>query len=414
MRSRTPKVLHSLCGRPMIDLVLESCRAVGPQSLTVVVSPAQQEVVDHLRGRCSVVFQERPLGTGDALARVPAEQLARGEVLVVNGDQPLIRPETIRRLLAAHRDSGAAATLATVEDPSRADGRVLRRPDGSLDRIVEDRDAGPKERATTEVNVGLYCFRGADLVEALGRLHPDNAAGELYLTDLFQHLRPTRLLRLEDPEEAIGVNDRLQLARAEAALRRRLLERLMRSGVTVRDPASTFVDMDVEVGADTVLEPFTVLRGRTVIGEGCRIGPFVWIEDAVVGDGSDCGPFSRLRAGTRIAPEVHIGSFAELVRSSVGRGSAVPHVSYLGDANLGERVNVGAGTITANYDGRSKHPTVIEDDCFVGVDTMFVAPRRMGRGAKTGAGAVVTKDIPPGTVAVGAPARAIKRREQAE
>lgn len=414
MRSRTPKVLHSLCGRPMIDLVLESCRAVGPQSLTVVVSPAQQEVVDHLRGRCSVVFQERPLGTGDALARVPAEQLARGEVLVVNGDQPLIRPETIRRLLAAHRDSGAAATLATVEDPSRADGRVLRRPDGSLDRIVEDRDAGPKERATTEVNVGLYCFRGADLVEALGRLHPDNAAGELYLTDLFQHLQPTRLLRLEDPEEAIGVNDRLQLARAEAALRRRLLERLMRSGVTVRDPASTFVDMDVEVGADTVLEPFTVLRGRTVIGEGCRIGPFVWIEDAVVGDGSDCGPFSRLRAGTRIAPEVHIGSFAELVRSSVGRGSAVPHVSYLGDANLGERVNVGAGTITANYDGRSKHPTVIEDDCFVGVDTMFVAPRRMGRGAKTGAGAVVTKDIPPGTVAVGAPARAIKRREQAE
>ena len=219
---------------------------------------------------------------------------------------------------------------------------------------------------------------------------------------------------MDDPKEALGINDRVQLARAEAALRRRLLERLMLSGVTVVDPDSTFVDVDVEVGQDTVLEPFTVLRGRTRIGSDCRIGPFVEIRDAEVGDGSDCGPFSRLRPGTSVGEDVHIGSFAELVRSRVGRGSKVPHVSYLGDTTVGEGVNIGAGTITANFDGVEKHRTTIGDGAFIGSDTMLVAPVRVGRGSGTGAGSVVTKDVPDGMMALGAPARNRARRRAGE
>src|SRR5439155_20064326 len=225
-------------------------------------------------------------------------------------------------------------------DPGRPDGRIVRQPDGSLDRIVEYKDASEQERGIAEINVGLYCFNGPQLLAALSKLTPDNAAGEFYLTDLFRHLRPAGVVRMDDPEEALGINDRVQLARAEAALRWRLLVRLMLSGVTVVDPGSTFVDVGVEVGQDTVLEPFTVLRGQTRIGRDCRIGPCVEIRDAQVGDGSDCGPFSKLRPGTTVGDEVHIGSFAELVRSRVGRRSRVPHVSYLGDATVGEGVNI--------------------------------------------------------------------------
>jgi len=426
MRSRIPKVLHPLGGRPMIDLVLASCRAAGVEEVTAVVSPRHEAVAAHLEGACQVVLQAEPLGTGHAVAQVPPERLAGADVLVLNGDLPLIRAETIARLRDAHRGAAVPATLASVEDRSRQDGRIVRGPDGLLDRIVEYRDAADDIRALGEINVGLYCFNGERLLEALGRLRPNNQAGELYLTDVFAHLRPVQVLRIEDPGEALGINDRVELARAERALRERRLDELMRAGVTVVDPATTFVDVGVLVGCDTVLEPCTVLRGDTVIGEGCRIGPFVqirdsviadgasvqhaWLEGAELGAGSDCGPFARLRPGTRIADGVHIGSFAELVRSRVGRGSKVPHVSYLGDATVGEDVNVGAGAITANYDGVRKNPTVIEDGAFIGVDTMLRAPVRVGRGARTGAGSVVTRDVPPGATAVGMPARAIRRR----
>jgi bifunctional UDP-N-acetylglucosamine pyrophosphorylase/glucosamine-1-phosphate N-acetyltransferase len=426
MRSRIPKVLHRLGGRPMIDLVLGACRAAGVQDVTVVISPHQQVVADHLEGVCGVVLQAEQRGTGHAVAQVPAARLAAGDVLVLNGDLPLVRPETIVRLRNVHRAAGAPAALVTVEDPARRDGRILRAPDGTLDRIVEYRDASDQIRAIGEINVGLYCFNGESLLGALSQLRPDNRAGELYLTDVFRYLRPTEVLRIEDPAEGIGVNDRVELARAERALRERLLEDLMRSGVTVVDPATTFVEVGVRVGCDTVLEPCTVLRGDTVIGEDCRIGPFAEIRDSVIGDGasvqhswldgatlgagSDCGPFAKLRPGTCVAGDVHIGSFAELVRSRVGRGSKVAHFSYLGDATVGEDVNIGAGTITANYDGLRKNPTVIEDGAFIGVDTMLRAPVRVGRGARTGAGSVVTRDVPAGATAVGMPARPIRRR----
>ena len=414
----------------MIDLVLEACDGAGVQDVTVVISPHHEAVAAHLDGVCGIALQAEQRGTGHAVAQVPAERLARGDVLVLNGDLPLVRSETIARLRDLHRAAGGPATLASVEDPSRRDGRIVRAPDGTLDRIVEYRDATDHIRAIREINVGLYCFNGERLLEALGRLEPDNQAGELYLTDVFRHLRPARVLRIDDAGEALGVNDRVELARAERTLRERLLEDLMRAGVTIVDPATTFVDVGVRVGCDTVLEPCTVLRGGTVIGERCRIGPFTEIRDSVIGDGatvehawldgaelgpgSDCGPFAKLRPGTRVAGGVHIGSFAELVRSSVGSRSKVPHVSYLGDATVGEDVNVGAGTITANYDGVRKNPTVIEDGAFIGVDTMLRAPVRVGRGARTGAGSVVTRDVPPGTTAVGMPARAIRRRDRGE
>jgi bifunctional UDP-N-acetylglucosamine pyrophosphorylase/glucosamine-1-phosphate N-acetyltransferase len=425
MRSRVPKVLHRLGGRSMIDLLLDSCRFAGVEDVIAVISPLHEQVAVHLDGRCGVVLQAEQLGTGHALAQVPAERLTGRDVLVLNGDLPLVRQETIARLGDAHRASGAPATLASVQDPSRRDARILRGPDGGFERIVEYRDATEDIRVLGEINVGLYCFNGERLVEALKRLRPENRAGELYLTDVFLHLRPVCVFGIDDPSEAVGVNDRLELARAERALRQRVLDDLMRSGVTVVDPAATYVDAGVVVGRDTVLEPGTLLRGRTVIGEGCRIGPFTEISDSRVGDGavvrqswldgaelgagSDCGPYARLRPGTRVADAVHIGSFAELVRSSVGRGSKVPHVSYLGDATVGEDVNIGAGTITANYDGVRKNSTVIEDGAFVGVDTMLRAPVRVGRGARTGAGSVVTRDVPPGTTAVGMPARALRR-----
>ena len=425
MRSRRPKVLHRLGGRPMIDSVLAACRDAGVTDIAVVISPSQEAVAEHLQDRCKVVMQNQPLGTGHALAQVPADWLAGGDVLVLNGDLPLIRGETIGRLLVDHQGAGVAATLASIEDQARRDARVVRGPDGTLDRIVEFRDASEDVRALAEINVGLYCFNGKRLLEALDRLRPDNQAGELYLTDVFRHLRPVQVLRISDPGEAIGVNDRVELAHAEKALRQRLLEDLMRSGVTVVDPATTYVEVGVRVGCDTILEPFTILRGDTVIGEDCQIGPFTEIRDSTIGDsvrvehswlhgaelaaGSDCGPFAKLRPGTRVAEGVHIGSFAELVRSSIGRGSRVPHVSYLGDTAVGEDVNIGAGTITANYDGVGKNPTVIEDGAFVGVDTMLRAPVRVGRGARTGAGSVVTRDVPPGATAVGMPARVIRR-----
>ena len=428
MRSRTPKVLHPIAGRPMIDFVLDSCRAAGIEDVFVVVNPAQPAVIEHVRGRCEVVLQDEQKGTGHALAQVPAARLAHRDVLVINADSPLIRPETIRRLYQAHRSSAACATLASVEDPTRRDGRIIRGPDGAFDRIVEAKDAGEAEEQVYEVNVGLYCFRGSELLAALGRLRPGNRAGELYLTDVFQHLRPVTVLRLADAGEAIGINDRVELARAESLVRARVLEELMRGGVTVVDPQSCFVDPGVEVGEDTVIEPFTILRGKTVVGRDCRVGPFTqvvdsvigerchievaWLRDCRVGDGSDCGPFSKLRPGAEIAADVHVGSFAEVVRSRVGSHSAIPHFSYVGDAVIGENVNIGAGTVTVNYDGKSKHRTEIGDGAFIGSDTMLRAPVKVGRGSRTGAGSVVTKDVPDGETAVGVPARVLRRRTE--
>jgi bifunctional UDP-N-acetylglucosamine pyrophosphorylase/glucosamine-1-phosphate N-acetyltransferase len=410
MRSRTPKVLHPICGRPMVDWVVDAVAAAGATEIKVIVSSHHAEVAAHLDPRVEVVYQREPHGTGDAVKQVPAHELEKGHVLVVNGDSPLLTSETISKVVDEHRRSGAQATIATVDDERRDDGRVVRNKDGSFKEIVERKDATPEQLAVKEFNVGLYCFQGEPLVQALAKIKNNNGAGEFYLPDVLAHLEPVAVVKLDDPDEALGINDRTTLAVAASALRLRILRRHMLAGVTIVDPASTFIDATVEIGQDTVIEPFTVIKGQSTIGAECRIGPHVHIEDARMGDRSDCGPFAKLRPGTVLGDDVHVGSFAELVRTQVGRGSKVPHVSYLGDTTLGEDANIGAGTITANFNGETKNRTEIGDGAFVGVDTMLVAPVKLGKGSRTGAGSVVTKDVPDGATAVGVPARVVRRK----
>jgi bifunctional UDP-N-acetylglucosamine pyrophosphorylase/glucosamine-1-phosphate N-acetyltransferase len=395
----------------MVDWVLAALTEAGVEDVKVVANPHHADVAAHLDGRAHVVYQRDPKGTAHAMREVPAGELRGRQVVVVNADSPALTAASVLKVIHAHNESGAPATLATVTDPRRQDGKVVRAADGSLERIVERKEATPEIRDHVhEINVGLYCFDGSRLVAGLESIDSDNQAGEFYLTDVVQHLKPVTVVTLDDPEEAMGINDRVDLARAIDVLRRRLLEQCMLSGVTIVDPDSTFIDATVTIGQDTVIEPFSVLKGDTHVGAECRIGPHVYIEDARIGDRSDCGPFAKLRPGTEISEDVHVGSFAELVRTKVGRGSKVPHVSYLGDTDLGADANIGAGTITANFDGENKNRTEIGDGAFVGVDTMLVAPVKLGRQARTGAGSVVTKDVPDGATAVGVPARVVRRK----
>ncbi|MBV8193895.1 MAG: bifunctional UDP-N-acetylglucosamine diphosphorylase/glucosamine-1-phosphate N-acetyltransferase GlmU [Candidatus Dormibacteraeota bacterium] len=412
MRSRVPKVLHPLCGRPMVDWVVAALTEAGVTDIKAIVSSHHADVAAHLDAKpgVTVVYQREARGTGDAVKQVSPQELEKGDVLVVNGDAPLITSASVRSIVEEHRRSGAQATLASVEDPTRDDGRIIRDAKGGFVQVVERKDATAKEPKVHEFNVGLYCFQGEPLSRALAMITDANSAGEFYLPDVLQHLKPISVVRIEDADEAIGINDRAALASATAALRLRIARRHMAGGVTIVDPASTFIDAEVQIGEDTVIEPFTYIKGASVIGSQCRVGPHVHIEDARLGDRSDCGPFAKLRPGTQVAEDVHIGSFAELVRTKVGRGSRVPHVSYLGDTALGEDANIGAGTITANFNGEIKNRTEIGDGAFVGVDTMLVAPVRVGKGARTGAGSVVTKDVPDGATAVGVPARVIRRK----
>ena len=412
MRSRTPKVLHPILGRPMVDWVLNAMTEAGAKEIKVIINPHQVDLAAHLEGRAQVVYQREAHGTAHALQQLNPKDLNGKDVLVANGDAPLITAETFKRLIDAHKESKAPATIASVIDPRRDDARIVRDKTGEFERIVERKDATDELKKTNhEVNVGIYCFDGAMLVEALSHVKNDNKAGEFYLTDVFLHLSPVAIVKIDDPDEATGVKDRAKLATATATMRRRILDHHMRDGgVTITDPDSTFIDATVTIGQDTTIEPFSIIKGNTEIGQECRIGPHVYIEDAKIGDRSDCGPFAKLRPGTQIAEDVHIGSFTELVRSKVGRGSAVPHVSYLGDTDLGEDANIGAGTITANFDGKNKNRTVIGDGAFVGVDTMLVAPVKLGKGSRTGAGSVVTKDVPDGATAVGVPARVIRKK----
>ena len=396
----------------MVDWVLLAVTEAGAKDVKVIINPHHADLAAHLSETdVEVVYQREAKGTAHALQQIPEGELRGRQVLVVNGDSPLLTAGSILKVVHAQQETEAHAAIASVEDPSRDDGRIVRTSRGELERIIERKDATPEQKADLkEFNVGVYAFDGSKLVDALGKVTDDNKAGEFYLTEVFLHIGPTTVVKLDDPNEAMGVKDRVRLARATRVLQRRILEQCMLDGVTVVDPDTTVVDATVNIGLDTVIEPFSVIKGKTWIGAGCRIGPHVHIEDARIGDRSDCGPFAKLRPGTEVAEDVHVGSFAELVRTKVGRRSRVPHVSYLGDTDLGEDANIGAGTITANFDGTNKNRTEIGDGAFVGVDTMLVAPVKLGKGARTGAGSVVTKDIPDGATAVGVPARVVRRK----
>ncbi len=418
MNSRTPKVLHPVAGRPMLLWTLAAARALQPERLLVVSSPTRRDALAALDGQCELVLQGEPLGTGHALAQVAAQDRRAGPIVVLYGDAPLLREETLKRLVDAHQRASATVTLLTaiVPDPSGY-GRIVRGRGGTFRAIVEEKDASPAERTIHEINSGVYCFDGRELWPALDRIGNRNRAKEYYLPDVVELITGKVLtLLVDDPQEVLGVNDRRQLAEADGVMRRRILDRLMASGVSITDPATTFIDADVEMGRDTTVHPFCLISGKTRIGEDCVIGPYTQLRDSVVGDGSlverahlegvriargvAVGPFSRLRPGTELEEGVRVGTHAEIKNSRIGTGTAISHFSYIGDSVVGANVNIGAGTITANWDGYDHHRTEIGDRVQVGSDTVFVAPVVVGSDAYTGAGSVITRDVPAGSLAV--------------
>ena len=435
MRSETPKVLHPLCGRPMLLHVIDALVALPLERIVVVVGHGAERVTKTLQEQVAtelpVEFVEQRVqrGMGDAASVALTAGVfdldAEDDLLVVPGDAPLLRAETLAALARSHREADAAATVLTaILDPPTGYGRVVRDEKDGVDRIVEQSDATPDEFDIHEINTSIYCFRRGLLAPALRRLSPENAQGEYYLTDAVSVLRETGHTVIgvvaDDSYETVGVNDREQLADVEAALRRRINQRWMRDGVSMTDPERTYVDATVELEPDVHLLPGTILAGRTVVGSGSVIGPDAHLTDTIVGekavvrqtvaheveigDEATVGPFAYLRPGTRLAAHAHVGTFVEVKNSDIGEGAKVPHLAYIGDAEIGDGANIGAGTITANYDGRDKHRTKVGKDARISSNTVLVAPVEVGDEAYTGAGAVVSHNVPPRAMAKGVPA----------
>jgi bifunctional UDP-N-acetylglucosamine pyrophosphorylase/glucosamine-1-phosphate N-acetyltransferase len=421
MRSSLPKVLHPLCGRPLIAWPVDAAQRAGAGKVVVVDNP-KRRLEDHLPEGVEVAIQAQPRGTGDAVAA--AREYLEGTVVVMNGDVPLITAEILAGVVEAHERAGAVATITTMEldDPSGY-GRIVRDRHGEVERVVEtkaDGDATDAERAIREVNVGIYAFDGAGLVAALAELEPANAQGELYLPDVIPNLlaKGQRVLGhpIADPASMLQVNNRVELARVTAAAQRQIHERHQLNGVTIVNPAATTIDADVRIGPDTVIEAGTTLKGATTIGGEAVIGPNSTLIDATIGDGvsvvhsylvaatvedhGTIGPFAYLRPDAHLHPNAKAGAFVEIKNSTIGRGTKVPHLSYIGDADIGENTNIGASNITANYDGVRKHRTKIGANVRTSVDTAFVAPVEVGDGAYTGAGSVITEDVPPGALGI--------------
>ena len=425
MRSRIPKVLHSVCGRSILGHALAAAGGLGPQRLVVVAGHGREQVsaeAVRLAPDVRVVVQDRLGGTGHAVRMVTeALDVMPGIVVVTYGDMPLLRARTLALLVREHAAAGNAVTVLTARVPEPSGyGRIIRDGSGSLAEIVEEADATPAQRAIDEINSGCYAFDGALLADAVKRVATSNVQGQEYLTDVVAILRgdgyPAGTVLAADPAEIQGVNDRVQLAQVRRAYNARLLEEWMRAGVTIADPAATWIGVDVTLAPDAEILPGTHLEGRTVIGSGARIGPdcllrdtsvgpgasvlYAVCESAEIGPGADVGPFARLRPGARIGPGAHIGTYVELKNATVGEGSKVPHLTYVGDADIGVQANIGAATVFVNYDGIAKHRSTVGDHVRIGSDTMLVAPVHVGDGAYTAAGSVITEDIPPGALGV--------------
>jgi bifunctional UDP-N-acetylglucosamine pyrophosphorylase/glucosamine-1-phosphate N-acetyltransferase len=422
MRSDLPKVLHRAAGKPLIMHVIQAVQAAGIEDIIIVVGHGREKLKEALAdSEVRFAVQEEQLGTGHALAQVQGLVDDDATLLVLAGDTPLLQASTLEAVLTSHREQQAVATVLScqIDDPGGY-GRIIRSPEGRFRRIVEEKDASPEEKAIHEINSGIYCFQSAAAFQALARVGPGNAQGEYYLTDILEILNSENqrvaVCQVNAPEEIHGVNDRVQLARAERLLRERKNRELMLSGVTIIDPNSTVIDADVKIGPDTIIYPGTIIEGGSQVGENCEIGPFTHINDSCIGkavkiessrikearvaDSCTIGPFAYLRPETVLAEEVKVGDFVEIKKSVIGRGSKVPHLSYVGDALVGEEVNIGAGTITCNYDGRHKHQTILEDHVFIGSNTNLVAPIRIGEHSMTGAGSTITRDVPPHSLAV--------------
>lgn len=422
MKSSHPKVLHQVCGKAMVRHVLDAAEAAGSKRNIIVVGFGADEVRAELGNAAEVVVQAEQLGTGHAVLQAePLLRDERGTVMVLCGDTPLLTGALVKRLYEEHVKAGAKATVLTAVMPDATGyGRVIRTAAGDVEKIVEHKDATEEERAVQEVNSGIYCFEKEALFSALKNVGCDNAQGEYYLPDVLSILRERGekiwAVAADDYEETLGVNSRLHLAQAEKILRRRKNIELMESGVTLMDPDSTFVDSNVIVGRDTVIYPFTWLEGKTVVGEGCALGPssrftdakignsvtahFVYAHECEIESGATMGPYVHIRPDSHISNDVKIGNFVEVKNSKIGAGSKLPHLQYIGDCDMGAGVNMGCGTITVNYDGKQKFRTKIGDNAFVGCNSNLVAPVAVGDGAYVAAGSTITKDVPPEELAV--------------
>jgi bifunctional UDP-N-acetylglucosamine pyrophosphorylase/glucosamine-1-phosphate N-acetyltransferase len=426
MKSATIKILHRAAGRPIIDYVLDLAAEVCDRLPVMVIGHQREAVQKQIGDRARYAVQEQQLGTGHAVMQAMSllghDGVAGKRVLILSGDVPLTRPETLRGLIAEHAKSNNALTLLTMKlaDPAMY-GRVVRDKNNAVMRIVEAKDASDDEKKISEVNAGIYVFDGERLFENLSNLSTDNAQGEYYLTDLLGMLRDAGhrvgAVIAGDPIEAHGVNSRSDLATVESAIQRRVVAKLMSDGVTFRNPDTVVIDSTVSIGADTVVYSFVTLEGTTKIGEGCVIEPGVHLmnvtvgddvylktgtvaEDAIIEDEASVGPYAHLRPGSQLGRHVKIGNFVETKKAVFGEGAKASHLSYIGDAEVGANVNIGAGTITCNYDGVQKHRTVIEEGAFIGSDTQLVAPVRIGKGAYVGAGSTITKDVPAEALAL--------------
>lgn len=437
MKSRRAKVLHELGGAPLIAYVVRAAQALEPRSIVTILGHQAEEVeravLAEVGELASFVIQERQRGTGDAVesARRVLED-SDSLVLVLSGDVPMIRVETLQKLIEQHNNTGAACSILSVrlENPTGY-GRIVRDESGAFRKIVEQRDATDDERQVREINSGIYCFEATALFAALRKVEPKNDQGEYYLTDVAEIILASggnvSVYLINDAREVSGVNTRAELAEFENLVRRSAIRRLMiESGVTFIDPSHAYISAEVQIGRDTIIHPNVTIEGKTVIGEGCviragaritnsRLGDNVTVKDySVIADSqveSNCsvGPFAHLRMNALLEEKATVGNFVEVKKSRLKRGAKAMHLTYLGDATIGERTNIGAGTVTCNYDGVNKHETVIEDDVKIGSDTMLVAPVRVGARSKTGAGSVVTRDVPPDSLVAGVPAEVKKK-----
>ena len=422
MKSDLYKVLHPVCGKPMVEHVIDHIRGLGISRIVTIVGHGAEMVEETLGEKSEYALQQEQLGTAHAVQQ--AERLIGdldGTTIVVCGDTPLIRSETMEALIAHHKATGAKATILTAyaDDPTGY-GRIIRGENGQVLRNVEQKDATPEEQKVTEINTGTYCFDNRTLFETLKKVKNNNTQGEYYLPDVVGILQSESALVsayvTEDFSETLGINDRVVLAEAERVMRRRIAEKHMRNGVTIINPENTYISAAAEIGRDTVLQPGTMIEGHTVIGSKCIIGPNSQIVDSVIGDNTTVhssvvlssrigsataiGPFAHIRPDSDLGDSVKIGNFVEVKKSTLGEGSKVSHLSYIGDAKIGSHVNVGCGTITVNYDGKNKHLTTIEDDAFIGCNSNLVAPVTVGKGAYVAAGSTITKNVPESSLAI--------------